>query len=128
MLSLLTQTVTGIVFCQTHFKEVDGVEASNVVNYNKPVEMYGTPMAIVDRRISLDTAKRYGVRQTIQSSITRTTTRTVSSSAPRFAQSRLRSSAPVAICVTILFGQQLFKTGGRYVTVVEGELDALAAL
>ena len=49
--------------CLTHFKEVDGLEAieSNVVNYNKPVEMYGTPMAITDRRISLDTVKRYGV-------------------------------------------------------------------
>src|SRR6056300_895333 len=47
--------------CQTHFKEVDNVEATNVVTYTKPVELYGTPTAIVDRRISLDTAKRYGV-------------------------------------------------------------------
>ena len=116
--------------CQTHFKEVDGVEATatNVVNYNKPVELYGTPMAIVDRRISLDTAKRYGV-----------TSDDTNQYYPYYDQngkligSKSRTVATKEFSArgdmrhNILFGQQLFKTGGRYVTVVEGELDALAA-
>src|SRR6056300_1469 len=116
--------------CLTHFKEVDGLEAieSNVVNYNKPVEMYGTPMAITDRRISLDTAKRYGV-----------TSDDTKQYYPYYDQnnkligSKVRTVASKEFSTrgdmrhNVLFGQQLFKTGGRYVTVVEGELDALAA-
>jgi hypothetical protein len=53
-----------MVFCfhATHFKEVDNVEATaNVVSYNRPAEMYGQPMAMPERRISLDTVKKYGV-------------------------------------------------------------------
>ena len=116
--------------CQTYYKEVDGVEAveSNVVSYNKPVEMYGTPMAITDRRISLDTAKRYGV-----------TSDDTKQYYPYYDKdgkligSKVRTVASKEFSTrgdmrhNILFGQQLFKSGGRYVTVVEGELDALAA-
>ena len=114
--------------CYTHFEEVDGVEATNVVNYNKPVEMYGTPMAITARRISLDTVKRYGVTcddtkqyypyydndgKLIGSKVRTVATKEFST------RGDMRHNT--------LFGQQLFKTGGRYITVVEGELDALAA-
>ena len=116
--------------CLTHFKEVDGLEAieSNVVNYNKPVEMYGTPMAITDRRISLDTVKRYGV-----------TSDDTKQYYPYYDKDGKLIGSKVRTVATkdfstrgdmrhnVLFGQQLFKSGGRYVTVVEGELDALAA-
>ena len=116
--------------CQSYFKEVDNVmsEATNVVSYTKPVELYGTPMAITDRRISLDTAKRYGITaddckqyypyydrdgKLIGSKVRTVETKEFST------RGDMRNN--------VLFGQQLFNTGGRYVTVVEGELDALAA-
>ena len=101
---------------------------SNVISYNKPVEMYGTPMAITDRRISLDTAKRYGV-----------TSEDTKQYYPYYDKdgkligSKVRTVATKEFSTrgdmrhNVLFGQQLFKSGGRYVTVVEGELDALAA-
>jgi len=115
--------------CQTHYKEVDGVEATNnVVNYTQPVELYGTPMAIVDRRISLDTAKRYGVTSDdtkqyypyydLDGKLVGSKIRTVATK--EFStRGDMRNNT--------LFGQQLFKTGAKFVTVVEGELDALAA-
>ena len=114
--------------CYTHFKEVDGLEATNVVTYTKPVELYRTPQAITDRRISLDTVKRYGV--------------TVDNGKQyypyydkdgKLVGSKVRTVATKEFTTrgdmrqNTMFGQQLFNTGGRYVTVVEGELDAMAA-
>ena len=115
--------------CLTYFKEVDDLEAvDNVVSYNRPVELYGTPKAITDRRISLDTVKKYGVTvdddkqyypyHDNNGHIIGAKVRTVSTKSFT-AQGNLRNN--------VLFGQQLFRDGGRFVTVVEGELDALAA-
>jgi len=115
--------------CQTYFKEVETVEAaSNVVSYNKPVEMYGTCRAITDRKIPESVAKRFNVHSDQHSqyypyydnngSLVGCKVREVATKSFR-TMGDMRSNT--------LFGQQLFKTGGRYVTVVEGELDALAA-
>ena len=115
--------------CQTYFKEATLVEtASNVVSYNKPVEMYGTCRAIADRKISEATAKKYGVHSDQhsqyypyhdgQGKLVGCKVREVASKSFR-AQGDMKT--------VTLFGQHLFNTGGRYVTVVEGELDALAA-
>ena len=122
--------------CQTHFKEVDNVEATaNVVSYNRPAEMFGTPMAITERRISLDTAKKYGV--TVENAPNGNVP--VKHHYPyydkhgRFIGTKVRRIADKQFSTTgdmrnnVLFGQQLFKNEGRFVTVVEGELDALAA-
>ena len=122
--------------CQTHFKEVDNVEAAaNVVSYNRPAEMYGQPMAMPERRISLDTVKKYGV-----------TVETVPNgheafkhhypyydNGGKFIGTKARRVSDKSFSTSgnmkdnTLFGQQLFKNEGRFVTVVEGELDALAA-
>lgn len=122
--------------CQTHFKEVDNVEATaNVVSYNRPAEMYGQPMAMPERRISLDTVKKYGV-----------TVETVPNGheafkhhypyydkGGKFIGTKARRVSDKSFSTSgnmkdnTLFGQQLFKNEGRFVTVVEGELDALAA-
>jgi twinkle protein len=122
--------------CQTHFKEVDNVEATaNVVSYNRPAEMYGQPMAMPERRISLDTVKKYGV-----------TVETVPNgheafkhhypyydNGGKFIGTKARRVSDKSFSTSgnmkdnTLFGQQLFKNEGRFVTVVEGELDALAA-
>lgn len=122
--------------CQTHFKEVDNVEATaNVVSYNRPAEMYGQPMAMPERRISLDTVRKYGV-----------TVETVPNgheafkhhypyydNGGKFIGTKARRVSDKSFSTSgnmkdnTLFGQQLFKNEGRFVTVVEGELDALAA-
>lgn len=122
--------------CQTHFKEVDNVEATaKVVSYNRPAEMYGQPMAMPERRISLDTVKKYGV-----------TVETVPNgheafkhhypyydNGGKFIGTKARRVSDKSFSTSgnmkdnTLFGQQLFKNEGRFVTVVEGELDALAA-
>lgn len=122
--------------CTTYVKEVDNVEnTATVVSYNRPAEMFGQPMAITERRISLDTVKKYGVtienapnsrepmRQHYpyydkQGHFIGTKSRTI-------ADKRFSTSGDMKN--NVLFGQQLFKNEGRFVTVVEGELDALAA-
>jgi len=108
---------------------------ATVVSYNRPAEMFGQPMAITERRISLDTVKKYGVtienapnsrepmRQHYpyydkQGHFIGTKSRTI-------ADKRFSTSGDMKN--NVLFGQQLFKNEGRFVTVVEGELDALAA-
>jgi twinkle protein len=122
--------------CTTYVKEVDNVEnTATVVSYNRPAEMFGTPMAITDRRISLDTVKKYGVtvenapnsREPIRQHYP------YYDSSNHFIGTKVRSIADKRFSTSgdmkhnTLFGQQLFKNEGRFVTVTEGELDALAA-
>lgn len=122
--------------CRTHFKELDDVEATaNVVSYNRPAEMFGSPMAITERRISLETVKKYGV--TVE---TKPNSREPSKhhypyydKQGHFIGTKVRILDNKQFSTTgnmrdnILFGQQSFRNEGRFVTVVEGELDALAA-
>jgi twinkle protein len=122
--------------CTTYVKEVDNVEnTATVVSYNRPAEMFGTPMAITDRRISLDTVKKYGVtvenapnsREPIRQHYP------YYDNSNHFIGTKVRSIADKRFSTSgdmkhnTLFGQQLFKNEGRFVTVTEGELDALAA-
>lgn len=114
--------------CQTHFPKVGNVEAVNVITYTRPVELLGVPKAITDRRISLDTVQKFGVtvdngRQYYpyydrNGKLIGAKVRTVETKQFQ-TQGDMRHNT--------LFGQQLFGGGGRFVTVVEGELDALAA-
>ena len=122
--------------CQTHFKELDNVEATaNVVSYNRPAEMYGQPMAITERRISLETVKKYGV--TVENAPNGNVAvkhhypyydkggKFIGTKARRLSDKSFNTSGNMRD--NTLFGQQLFRNEGRFVTVVEGELDALAA-
>ena len=122
--------------CQTHFKEVDNVEATaNVVSYNRPAEMYGQPMAMPERRISLDTVRKYGVTvETVPNGHEAfkhhypyydRSNKFIGTKARRVSDKSFSTSGNMKD--NTLFGQQLFKNEGRFVTVVEGELDALAA-
>jgi len=115
---------------------VDNVEATaNVVSYNRPAEMFGTPMAITERRISLDTAKKYGVtvENAPNGNIPMKHHYPYYDKHGRFIGTKVRRISDKQFSTTgdmrnnVLFGQQLFKNEGRFVTVVEGELDALAA-
>jgi twinkle protein len=122
--------------CQTYFKELDNVEATaQVVSYNRPAEMYGQPMAMPERRISLDTVKKYGVTvETVPNGHEAfkhhypyydNGGKFIGTKARRISDKSFSTSGNMKD--NVLFGQQLFKNEGRFVTVVEGELDALAA-
>jgi twinkle protein len=97
--------------------------------------MTGVIAAIPDRRINQDTAKRYGVTVEYGTDgviskhhypyfdkdtgmVTGTKVRTVANK---------QFHATGSFDNVGLFGQQAFREGGKYVTVVEGEMDALAA-
>ena len=80
-----------------------------------------------DRRITLATSSRYGVTQTDELTIF-----------PYFSKDNNKQGQKVRTLdkkmwfegekqKTLLFGQQLFTKGGKFVTIVEGEFDALAA-
>tara|TARA_R110000772_G_scaffold116878_2_gene222078 strand:- start:2451 stop:4106 length:1656 start_codon:yes stop_codon:yes gene_type:complete len=88
--------------------------------------------ALTDRSISLDTAKKYGVR-----SVKNSVGDVVEHSYPYYINNETVSSKVRKADKTFswtsppkgagLFGQQLFQTGSKYITLVEGECDAMAA-
>ena len=108
---------------------------ANVVSYNRPAEMYGQSMAMPERRISLDTVKKYGVTvETVPNGHEAFKHhypyydkggKFIGTKARRISDKSFSTSGNMKD--NVLFGQQLFKNEGRFVTVVEGELDALAA-
>lgn len=102
------------------------------VNYSE--ESAGVYADLSDRNISKDTAQFYGVRVSIDSSgkptqhfypyfneseCTAIKTRFVASKDFRWTTGTSGGTG--------LFGEQLFRSGGKYVTLVEGECDAMAA-
>ena len=89
--------------------------------------------ALSDRGISLETAKKYGVR-----SVKDSKGNIVEHSYPYYANNeiagqKIRKTADKSFMWhgspkgTGLFGQQAFQQGGKYITIVEGECDAMAA-
>ena len=89
--------------------------------------------ALTDRGISLDTAKKYGVR-----SIKDQNGNIYEHSYPYYIHNevagyKVRKTKDKSFMWqgsprgTGLFGQQAFQQGGKYITVVEGECDAMAA-
>mgnify|MGYP003632799922 FL=1 len=119
----------------TAYKHGDG----SVVNPNKtrarPLEMTGTIAAIQDRRISMDTAKRYGV--TVETGadgvITKHHYPYHNQEGNKVVGTKVRTVATKDFYATGdlgtagLFGQQSFAAGGKYMTITEGEIDAMAA-
>lgn len=93
----------------------------------KQVEIKGQIKAIPDRGITQQTCEKYGVTQdeskqyypyaSASGSIVAVKSRTVADKSFSIAGS---------FAAATLFGQHLFHSGGKYVTVYEGELDALA--
>lgn len=107
--------------------------SSNVVH--KAAELHGSIAAISDRCISQATAQKYGVTTEYKSG----TYEPAKHYYPYFTPQGKLQGAKVRLLDNKdfrtsgdmrsngLFGQHLFKNDGKYVTVVEGELDALAA-
>jgi twinkle protein len=103
-----------------------------VANYqSKPkpeMKTEGEVKPIPDRGITRDTCEHYKVTQTVQKHIYPYADETGA-----YVASKVRTVANKTFSVeghwgkSTLFGQSLFHKGGKYVTLVEGELDALAA-
>ena len=101
----------------------------------RPLEMTGTIQAIQDRRISMDTAKRYGVtvEQGADGSISKHHYPYHNQEGNKVVGTKVRNVATKDFYATGdlgnagLFGQQSFAAGGKYITITEGEIDAMAA-
>jgi len=98
------------------------------------LEMTGVVAAIPDRRINQETAKRYGVtvEYGTDGKITKhhypyfdKDTGTATGTKVRVVQNK-QFYATGGFDNAGLFGQQAFKSGGKYITVTEGEADAMA--
>ena len=124
-----------VCFSCNHYIHGDG----SVVNPNqtraRPLEMTGTISAIQDRRISMDTAKRFGVtvEHDASGSITKHHYPYYSQEGDKVVGTKVRGVADKSFYATGdmqsagLFGQQTFAAGGKYITITEGEIDAMAA-
>ena len=93
----------------------------------KKLEIKGTVKSILDRGISQQTCEKYGVTQDEQNHYYPYT-----SVDGRYVAAKQRRVKEKAFSIigdfreAQLFGQHLFHKGGKYVTIYEGELDALA--
>jgi len=100
----------------------------------RPLEMTGTITAIQDRRISADVAKRYGVtvEHGADGAISKHHYPYHNQEGSKVVGTKVRSVATKDFYATGdlsqagLFGQQSFAAGGKYITITEGELDAMA--
>jgi twinkle protein len=90
--------------------------------------MYGTTQAISDRKIPESVAKRFNVHSDAHSQYYPYYDNNGALVGCKVREVKTKTFRTLGdMRNNTLFGQQLFKSGGRYVTVVEGELDALAA-
>lgn len=87
--------------------------------------------ALTDRGISLETAKKYGVKSTMLNSDVTSHHYPYYHKGEQVATKIRKLNKQFAWTgeskETGLFGEQLFKAGGKFITVVEGECDAMAA-
>ena len=112
-------------------------EQAKVMDFptSRSFEQQGVVSAITDRKISLETAKKYGVTTEFRIG----TAEAIKHYYPYHDKKGNQCGMKVRVLrdkrfttsgdmrENTLFGQQLFSNEGKYVTVVEGELDALAA-
>jgi twinkle protein len=127
--------------CGTFFKDYESAMGGNVADFNSfkrtndnaPFSQNQTFYhALTDRSISLETAKKYGVR-----SVKDESGRIIEHHYPAYINNeevatKIRRENKVFNWIgsakgTGLFGQQIAQAGGKYITVTEGECDAMAA-
>ena len=118
----------------SHYERGDGTVTKIHTRPARSLEMTGVVAAIPDRRINQDTAQRYGV------TVEYGTDGTISKhhypyhdkDTGKATGTKVRIVANKSFYATGefnnagLFGQQAFKSGGKYITVTEGEADAMA--
>ena len=122
--------------CSTYFKDYGTAEVQqdNITDFEsyQPRQDGASFNALTDRGISIETAKKYGVKSTT----------TVGGQVTSHLYPFYNNGEQVATKIrkqnkqfawqgdskeTGLFGEQLFKSGGKFITIVEGECDAMAA-
>tara|TARA_B100000214_G_scaffold172183_1_gene123763 strand:+ start:4291 stop:5952 length:1662 start_codon:yes stop_codon:yes gene_type:complete len=127
--------------CGTFFKDYESAMGGNVADFNSfkrtndnaPFSQNQTFYhALTDRSISLDTAKKYGVRSVKDESGKITEHHYPAYINNEEVATKIRRENKVFNWIgsakgTGLFGQQIAQTGGKYITITEGECDAMAA-
>jgi len=128
--------------CSTYFKDYSTPEVhqpdtvtdfktyqrnSAMSDYNSSAQFH----ELTDRKISLETAKKFGVKSTVSNN------NVTSHHYPYYNQNeyvgtKIRKANKEFTWTgnakeSGLFGEQLFKAGGKFITLVEGECDAMAA-
>ena len=125
--------------CGTFFKDYESAMGGNVADFNSfKRSNNNTPFtnsvyhALTDRSISLETAKKFGVRSVKdeQGNIVQhhypayINNEEVATKVRNADKTFTWSGSPKG---TGLFGQQVAQAGGKYITITEGECDAMAA-
>tara|TARA_R110002096_G_scaffold152138_1_gene315084 strand:- start:1224 stop:2870 length:1647 start_codon:yes stop_codon:yes gene_type:complete len=124
--------------CQTYFRDyekaMNGETVSDFKTYknNSMNNIDGEYLELRDRKISLATAKKYGVKAVVNSK-----GEIVKHYYPYYTANEISGykvrepnklfSWQGQAKESGLFGQQAFNSGGKYVTLTEGECDAMAA-
>lgn len=121
--------------CEHYEPPSDSVDLELVVKpIKRTLERMGAVAAIPDRRISQRTAEKYGVtvEYTTDGKISKHHYPYMDRDTGEQLGSKVRNCLEKGFYATGtfnnvgLFGQQLFKGGGKYITITEGEADALA--
>ena len=118
----------------SHYERGDGTVTKIHTRPARSLEMTGVVAAITDRRINQETAKRYGV--TVEYGADGTISKhhypyydkdtgDATGTKVRIVESK-SFYATGEFSNAGLFGQKAFKSGGKYITVTEGEADAMA--
>ena len=109
------------------------VPVSTTNNWNTALADKGDFIGISDRNINVDTCRKYGVKcLSTKDKITKHIYHYVDKNNKHIAN-KIRVvddksfSTEGDINSALLFGQNLFNQAGKFITIVEGELDALAA-
>ena len=114
-------------------KKENFIESNEITIIQNDTQQEGVYAPLSDRQISLETAKKYGVRISYDSKgviakhhypYTIDTERTAYKVRETIKKDFYWKGSPKD---TQLFGQNLFKEGGKYITITEGECDAMAA-
>ena len=122
--------------CDTHFKNGEVMQSkANIIPMSKTMQTHSNAQLsdIPDRNIKRETAKTYGVLTNKSGSIithhiyqyydeigNHIANKTRETKTKKFWSEGDMPSA-------VLFGQQVFEQGGKYVTICEGEVDAMSA-
>ena len=110
----------------------DNIKEFKVHQTNSTNDIEGEFVALTDRGISLATAKKYNVKATVNSSGEITKHFYPYCVASEVASYKIRESGKHFTWRgnsqgTGLFGQSTFRESGKFITIVEGECDAMAA-
>lgn len=127
--------------CDTFFKDYESAMGGNVADFtsykrsndNVPFNNNSSVYhALTDRSISLETAKKFGVRSVQDSEGNITEHHYPAYINNEEVATKIRRQNKTFSWVgsskgTGLFGQQVAQAGGKYITITEGECDAMAA-